>query len=55
MRIDGTQCRIESLNNTEVVCETGPHSRTVETEVVINKIGEGNALPDNVGIWEMVD
>ena len=51
MIIDGTQCRIESVNSTEIVCETGPHSRTVDAEVVINKIGEGNAVPDNVGIF----
>ena len=47
--IDGS-----SLTDTNIVCQTGSHSRTIKTTVLVEKVAEGNALLDNVRICVVV-
>ena len=46
--IDGSQCMIETLSDTEIVCLTGEHRQSVETHVTVNIIDDGDAV--KVGI-----
>ena len=44
--IDGTECTVTSASSTEITCQTGPHSRTIETKVRVNVGNNGKALDD---------
>ena len=42
--IGGSECMIEDISDTEIVCSTGEHKQSVETTVTVHIDGDGDAF-----------
>ena len=41
--IDGSECTIQTISDTEIVCLTGEHKQSVDTFVTVDINGDGDA------------